>query len=115
MWPALVFGVIATYALLAPVAAALSAIFPKTVDLNSIGNNSNAHQAAGLLGLLAFAASAAPAALLALFALAWLKRPELVPLFLLVWSIAACGIGRLLFIPVGRLVANRCETLAQYY
>jgi hypothetical protein len=115
MWPALVFGVIATYALFAPVAAALSAIFPKTVDLNSIGNNSNAHQAAGLLGLLAFAASAAPAALLALVALAWLERPELVPLFLLVWAIAACGIGRLLFIPVGRLVANRCETLAQYY
>ena len=115
MWPALVFAVVATYSLLAPAAAALSAIFPKTVDLNSIGNNSNAHQAAGLLGMLSFAAAAAPAALLTLLALAWLERPELLPLFLLVWAIVAYGIGQLLFIPVRRLVANRRETLAQYY
>ena len=46
-----------------PAAAALSAIFPKSVDLNSIGNGSNAHQGAGLLGMLAFAAAGAPPAL----------------------------------------------------
>ena len=115
LWPGLIFGIIATYSLLAPAAAALSAIFPKAVDLNSIGGNSNAHQAAGLLGLLSFAASAAPAALLSLLALAVLHRPELVPLLLLVWALVAYGIGQLLFIPVRRLVASRCETLAQYY
>jgi hypothetical protein len=115
LWPALVFAVVATYSLLAPVAATLSALFPKTVDLNSIGNNSNAHQAAGLLGMLSFALSAAPALLLALFALAYLDRPELVPVLLLVWAFVAYGIGQLLFIPVRRFVTSRCETLAQYY
>jgi hypothetical protein len=37
------------------------------------------------------------------------------PLFLLAWALVAYGIGQLLFIPVRRLVASRCETLAQYY
>jgi hypothetical protein len=114
LWLALVFAGVATFALLSPAAAALSAIFPKTVDLNSIGSSSNAHQAAGLLGMISFAASAAPALLLALFALAWLKRPELAALFLFVWAVIAVGISQLLFIPVRRLVASRCETLGQY-
>jgi len=115
LWLGVVFAAIATYALLAPVAAALSAIFPKAVDLNGIGNSSNAHQAAGLLGMLAFVISTAPSALLALAAIQFLHRLELVPLFLFVWALVACGVSRLLFIPVRRLVASRCETLAQYY
>jgi hypothetical protein len=115
LWLGLIFAVVATYTLLAPAAAALSAIFPKTVDLNSIGNNSNAHQAAGLLGMLAFAASAAPPLLLALLALTVLHRPDFVSLFLLGWMVVALGLSYLLFIPIRSLVANRCETLAQYY
>jgi hypothetical protein len=114
LWLGLIFGGIATYALLSPAAAALSAVFPKTVDLNSIGNSSNAHQAAGLLGMISFLAAGAPAALLSLFALIVLRRPELVTLLLLAWAAVAIGISYLLFIPVRRLVANRCETLAQY-
>ena len=115
LWVGLIFAVVATYVLLAPAAAALSAIFPKTVDLNSIGNNSNAHQAAGLLGMLAFAVSAAPAVVLTLVTLSVLHRPALLPAFLLVWAAVALGISQLLFIPVRRLVVRRCETLAQYY
>ena len=114
LWLGLIFGLASTYLLLAPAAAALSAIFPKAVDLNSIGNNSNAHQAAGLLGMLSIAASAAPTILLSLLALTVLHRPELVPLFLFGWAAIAFGISRLLFIPVRRLVASRCESLAQY-
>jgi hypothetical protein len=115
LWLGLIFAIVATYALLAPVAAALSAIFPKTVDLNSIGNSSNAHQAAGLLGMLAFVVAAAPSALLSIVAVRLLHRPELVPLLLLGWAVVAAGLGQLIFIPVRRLVASRCETLAQYY
>ena len=115
LWLALGLALIATYALLAPASAALSAVFPKTVDLNSIGNASNAHQAATLLGMLAFVLSAAPSALLALVAIGWLHRPQLAPLFLLAWCALALGISYVLFIPVRRLVASRCETLAQYY
>lgn len=114
-WIALVLAVIATYALVAPAAAALSAIFPKTVDLNSIGNSSNAHQGAGLLGMLAFAAAMIPPALLTLLALRILHRPDLMPLFMLGWCVLAFCVSYLLFIPVRRLVESRRETLAQYY
>ena len=115
LWIALALAVIATFVLLAPASAALSAVFPKAVDLNSIGNGSNAHQGATLLGMLAFVLATAPAGLLAFVATGWLHRPELAALFLLAWCALAFAISYLLFIPVRRLVANRCETLAQYY
>jgi hypothetical protein len=114
-WVALAFAWLATYVVLCPVAAALSAFFPKTVDLNSIGNSSNAHQAAGLIGMLCFAAAAAPSALLAVFASKFLHRPELVPLLILGWCAVAFGLSYVLFIPVARFVDSRRETLAQYY
>ncbi len=115
LWIALALAVVATFVLLAPAAAALSAVFPKAVDLNSIGNGSNAHQGATLLGMLAFVAATAPSGLLAFVATGWLHRPELAALFLLAWCALAFAISYLLFIPVRRLVASRCETLAQYY
>ncbi len=61
LWLSLPPGLVATYAIAAPGAAALSAIFPRAVDLNSIGRGSNAHGLAGLLGLLLFVASGLPA------------------------------------------------------
>ena len=65
--------------------------------------------------MLAFRLAAAPSALLAFVAIGFLHRTELVPLFLLAWCAAAFGMSYVLFIPVKRLVASRCETLAQYY
>jgi hypothetical protein len=114
LWAALFFAVVAAYALTAPVSAALSAVFPRRVDLSSIGNASNAHQAAGLLGMLAILLAGVPSALLAFLALAILERPELVPVFVFGWCVVAVLTGRLLFVPVKRLVARRCETLAKY-
>jgi len=115
LWMSLPLAALSTYLLVSPAAAALSAVFPKTVDLNSIGNNGNAHQVAGLLGMLTFAASMVPPALLTFLATRILHRPNLTPAFILVWCAAAFAVSRLLFIPVRRLVANRVETLAQYY
>jgi hypothetical protein len=115
LWLGLVLAVIATYVLIAPAAAALSALFPKSVDLNSIGNASNAHQGAGLLGMLAFAGALAPPGLLTFVALRVLHRPDFVPLFMIGWCAAAFGASYLLFIPVRRLVESRRESLAQYY
>jgi hypothetical protein len=114
-WIALVLIVIATHLLLAPLAAALSALFPKTVDLNSIGNSGNAHQAAGLLGMLGFAASVAPGVLIALGAVKLMHRPELLLPLLLGWVFIALGISYLLFVPVTRLVDSRRENIAQNY
>jgi hypothetical protein len=115
MWLALLFSVIATYTLVAPAAAALSAIFPRTVDLNSIGHASNAHQGAALLGLLSFVGGAAPCAVLVIVATRLFDRPSLAPVFVLAWCAVAFVIAHLVFGPVRRLVASRCEALAQYY
>ncbi|HEX9367616.1 MAG TPA: hypothetical protein VF921_13370 [Vicinamibacterales bacterium] len=114
LWLGLGLAVVATFVLMAPAAAALSAMFPKAVDLNSIGSGSNAHQGAALLGMLAFVLSAAPSVLLTLVAVGWLHRSDLAALFLVGWCGLAFAISYLLFIPVRRLVASRCETLAQY-
>jgi hypothetical protein len=114
LWVAIPIAFVAVYVLFAPAAAAFSALFPKASDLNSIGNRGNAHQAAGLLGILCLGAASAPCALLAFLGLRIVRRPELVPLLLLVWCAIAFGISQLLFIPVRRLVASRCETLGQY-
>jgi hypothetical protein len=112
LWVAIPLSLAATYFLVAPVAAVFSAIFPRVVDMNSIGRGSNAHGLAGLLGLLAFVVSAAPCALLMLVASQWLGRPVLVPVFLLAWCVVAYVIGRVLFVPARKLFAKRRENLA---
>ena len=63
-------------------------MFPRTVDLNSIGHASNAHQGAALLGLLSFAAAAAPCALLVFVASRLLSAGlQLAPISAFAW----CG------------------------
>jgi hypothetical protein len=115
LWLTLLLSLVSTYLLFAPAAAAWSAIFPKRVDLNSIGNSGNAHQVAGLLGMLSLVASAAPPILLTLFAIAYLRRVNMAPVFVLAWCAAAFVLSQVIFIPVRRLVASRCETIAQHY
>ena len=56
----------------------------------------------------------APCALLVFVATRLLDRPQLAPVFCFAWCAVAFVIARLLFIPVRRLVASRCEALAQY-
>jgi len=114
-WFGLVLALIATYVLVAPAAAALSALFPKTVDLNSIGSSSNAHQGATLLGMLSFAAAMAPAVGLTVLAVRVLHRPDFVPIFMLGWCLFALVVSYFLFIPIRQLVESRRESLAQYY
>jgi hypothetical protein len=113
LWLALLFSMVATYLLVAPAAAALSAVFPRSVDLSSIGHASNAHQGAALLGLLTCVCAAIPCAVLVLIAIRALDRPALAPFLVLVWCAMAYVIARLIFIPVRRLVASRCEALSQ--
>jgi hypothetical protein len=111
-WLSIPLALVATYALVAPCAAALSALFPRTVDLNSIGRGSNAHGVAGLLGLLVFLAAALPNVLLVIAARTFFPRPELTPLLLLAWTAVALVISRLLFQVVTALFERRKENLA---
>ena len=112
LWLALPIGLLAIYFIVAPAAAIFSAVFPRTVDLNSIGRGSNAHGLSGLLGLLTFLAAAVPCVLIALAASTWLHQPALAPVLMLAWCAICYGIGWLLFIPARRIFANRRENLA---
>ena len=111
LWVCIPLTAIATYLTAAPVAAILSAIFPRAVDLNSIGRGSNAHGAAGLLGMLAFVAAAAPGVLLAMLVAVALQRPVLAPLALVVWIIVSLGISLVLFRLAADIFDRRRENL----
>jgi hypothetical protein len=112
LWLSLAPGLLAVYLLVAPVAAISSAIFPRAVDLNSIGRGSNAHGAAGFIGMIAFFVAGVPPVLLVLLATRGLDRPWLAPALVLAWCVAAYVIGRLLFAPARRIFASRRENLA---
>jgi hypothetical protein len=114
LWLSLPLALLASFALVAPVAAAVSAVFPKTVDLSSIGGRSNAHQAAALLGLLSFAVSALPAVGIVLLTTRLLGRPMLAPVFMAGWVLVAVALSWIAFVPVRALVAARAESLSQY-
>lgn len=112
LWSAIPLALLATYLLVSAPAAILSALFPRLVDLNSIGRGSNAHGLAGLLGMLSFVASGLPSLLIVLVATKWLGRPALLPLLLIAWCAIAYLVSRLLFIPARRIFATRRENLA---
>ena len=112
VWACLPLGLLAAYLIGAPVAAVLSAVFPRAVDMNSIGRGSNAHGAAGFIGFGAFAIAALPGILLAVLAVRWLERPWLAPLFLTGWCVVAALLAWALFIPARAIFARRRENLA---
>jgi hypothetical protein len=110
-WLSIPIGIAASYVLIAPVAAALSAVFPRTVDLNSIGRGSNAHGAATLLGLLASMASGAASLGINLAIMRSVAAPQLALTLMLVWLGGCIVVARLLFVPVRALLARRRENL----
>jgi len=112
LWLSIPLSLFAIYFLVAPAAAIFSALFPRTVDLNSVGRGSNAHGLSGLLGMLTFVAAAAPCVLILFAASGWLHRPSLAPVLLVGWCVVSYVIGWLLFIPARRLFAQRRENLA---
>jgi hypothetical protein len=111
-WLAIPTALLSIYFLAAPIAAVLSAMFPRVVDLNSIGRGSNAHGLAGLLGFLTLLAAAAPNVAIALAATRWLGRPLLTLALLIAWCAIASLISRGLFAIARRIFATRRENLA---
>ncbi len=66
LWLAVILGSIATYLVLGPVFAMLSALFPKAADLSSLGTKGNCNQLAGLLATLLIPAMLSPVVILML-------------------------------------------------
>ena len=112
LWISVPLGFLATYLICAPLGAALSAAFPRPVDLNSIGRGSNAHGVAGFVGFLGFTAAGALTILVAFVTVITLDRPYWTPLVMLVWCAACALVGHLLFVPVRALLSKRRENLA---
>jgi hypothetical protein len=111
LWLALPLALLSTYLLVAPAAAIFSAIFPRVVDMNSIGRGSNAHGISGLLGLFSFIAAGAPSLAIVMAVSHWL-RPAFVPVALLLWCVLCYGMSLLMFVPARRIFAARRENLA---
>lgn len=88
-WLILAIGTVASFLVLAPLAALLSAIFPKHVDMSSIGQKSNAHPAAGLLGGVLTFASAAPAVGAAVAGFRMLQSPAAAVGLAVAWLLIA--------------------------
>ena len=111
LWVCIPLTAIAAYVTAAPIAAILSAIFPRAVDLNSIGRGSNAHGAAGLLGMVTFVAASAPGAVLVLVIGRGLQRPLLAPLALILWIFVSFAISLVLFRLAADIFDRRRENL----
>lgn len=109
LWLCIPLALLSISLLVAPVAAILSAIFPRAVELNSIGSGSNAHGLAGLLGFASYLAAGVPCILLVLLATRWLERPGLAPAFLLLWCAVALALSYVLFIPAQKIFTRRRE------
>ena len=111
-WAALPVALLSVYCLVAPAAAIFSALFPRVVDLNSIGRASNAHGLSALLGMLTFVAAAAVTATIAGAATYWFRNASVTLLILTAWCAMCFVIGRLLFVPTCRIFARRRDNLA---
>ena len=109
---AVFLGGLAAMMVLAPVAAALSAVFPKRVDLSRWGRSSNPHATSGLVSFLASGLGAGPPAGAVLLASGVLHRPWLAPLMMVGW-LAIAGAVAWLMLPVAeRILVKRRENLA---
>jgi hypothetical protein len=110
MWASMVPAFLAIYATAAPPAAALSAMFPRSVDLNSIGRGSNAHGLAAFLGMLIIFAAAVPPAIITAIAVG-MRMPALALPLMLGWCAIVLIVSRLSFAAVARVFDSRRENL----
>jgi len=105
-------AVLASAFAVSPAWAILSAVFPRTVNLNSVGRDGNPHGLANLLGGIALVVSLVPSAGIGLLAWRWLERPALALPMTLAWCAVAWLVGRLLLPPAVRTLRARRENLA---
>lgn len=110
-WIVLLLGAIAGFMLVAPFAVMLSAVFPKHVDLASIGQKSNAHAAAGFIGMLVVGAAAAPAAGLSLLGFKYFHSAAAAVGLTALWLVAALALHWVFWKAAVKVFENRRETL----
>jgi hypothetical protein len=111
-WIALFLAGMAAHITMAPLAAALSAVFPKASDLSRVGHSGQPHPAAGFIGFAATPLAAFPPVGCILLANLVLGRAWLAPVLVGGW-VALATVGALgLLSQCERIVAARSENLA---
>jgi hypothetical protein len=111
LWLSLLPAFVAIYGLAAPGAAMVSTIFPRTVDLNSVGRGSNPHTLATLTGLLALVAATLPVVFVVIVSTVFLERMWLTPILLTMWCGLALVLSHVLFGGAVILFDKRRENL----
>jgi|GEM_PF-1111901 len=111
LWPAALLAAVATYALFAPVAAWVSVVLPKAVDLGQIGKKGQAHQGAAMVGMLSLGVVILPVAGMGLVALAVWKSPWLLLVSQAFLAVVCCLVAFPLLHLAGGLLDRRREAL----
>ncbi len=112
LWPGLLLAGLAVLVSLLPLFALLSAVFPKTVDLNTMRRGGTVSAAAALINMLAIPFSSLPMLVAGWLALGYLHHAWMFPVLAGAWLAAMLGLWRLLVPSLARLVDSRRETLA---
>ena len=112
LWAAVFVATAASHLILAPAGAIVSALFPKTVNMNRLSGASNPNGIASLLGVFLTAASCGPPLLVAAGTFLATRSPILALLAVLGYAVVAAGISLLLTHAAARVLAGRRENLA---
>ena len=112
LWLSVLLGGAATYLLITPVGAWMSAIFPVASDLSKTGTGGNPHSLAFLLGTLFIFAFASPAGLILTVAHRYFQRPGVTLLLMTVWTLVAAAISIPLLKLSAQAVTARRENIA---
>ncbi len=111
-WLSLLLGGVAAQLMLAPLAAFLSAVFPKPTDLSRPGRGGQPHAAANVISLLVGAIAIAPVVAWLALARSWPDQPWLAPLLPLAYLGVAAVVSRALLPIAARVFAARRDNLA---
>ncbi|HWC77834.1 MAG TPA: hypothetical protein VG778_10240 [Blastocatellia bacterium] len=112
VWLSVLLGGFATYALISPVAALMSAYFPVVADLSKTGTGGNPHGLAMLLGTFLVLVAWAPAWIILAVGKRVFESPALTLAMMLVWLVVALSVSIPLLRFGSRALSARRENVA---
>jgi len=110
-WAMTLFGGLATYVAVSPIAAILSALFPVAADMSKAGSGGNPHVAAALIGMVAVGVAALPVLGIAVPVTITGAPPSVGLMAMIIWLGIVTVIAWLLLGQVSKVVTARRENL----
>ena len=111
-WLAVLLGALASYALITPIGALMSALLPVASDLRDTGTKGSAHGLATLAGTAAVAVSALPTVRIDVLVRQGGQRPQLALLLTATWAALAVGAAAVLLPLAAQPIPRLREHLA---